>query len=165
MSSLEEAEVFGFDLLLAPQFESLNREWIEKYFELEEADRVVFKDPYKEVVEPGGQIFFVVVNGEVLGTCAVMRLDARTYELAKMAVSSKAQGRGYSNLLMKSAIAFARENGAERLILLSNTRLTAAIALYEKFGFKSVPITEAEEYKRVDIQMELSFGEDGTAKI
>jgi len=44
------------------------------------------------------------------------------------------------------------------LILLSNTRLKPAIALYKKHGFKSVPITNAEDYKRVDIQMELKFG-------
>jgi GNAT superfamily N-acetyltransferase len=72
-----------------------------------------------------------------------------------MAVTEKAQGRGYSKLLMERAISFAREAGAERLILLSNTRLESAIALYEKFGFRAVPITEAEEYRRVDIQMEL----------
>jgi len=155
MSDLDAAEVHGFDPRLVPYFESLNREWIEKYFVIEEADRVVFGNPLKEIVEPGGQIFFVVVNGKPLGTCAVMRLDDHVYEIAKMAVSSEAQGRGYSNLLMKSAIEFAKHAGADKLILLSNTRLKAAIALYEKFGFRAVPITHADEYKRVDIQMEL----------
>jgi GNAT superfamily N-acetyltransferase len=148
-------QVVRFTPELSPHFESLNREWIEKYFELEGADRIVFKDPFTEIVQPGGEIFFAIVDGEVLGTCAVMRLDEQTYELAKMAVSPKAQGRGYSNLLMNSAIEFARAAGAERLILLSNTKLNAAIALYEKHGFEAVPITHAEEYKRVDIQMEL----------
>src|SRR6185369_15796280 len=105
--------------------ESLNREWIEKYFVIEEADRVVFGNPFKEIVEPGGQIFFVVVNGKPMGTCAVMRLDDHVYEIAKMAVSSEAHGRGYSNLLMKSAIEFAKHAGADKLILLSNTRLKA----------------------------------------
>jgi GNAT superfamily N-acetyltransferase len=154
-SGFTVTEVVRFTTDFSPHFETLNREWIEKYFEIEEADRTVFKDPFKAIVAPGGQIFFVVVNGEVLGTCAVMRLDDSTYELAKMAVSSEAQGRGYSNLLMKSAIEFAKHAGAEKLILLSNTRLKAAIRLYEKFGFRPVPITEADEYKRVDIQMEL----------
>jgi putative acetyltransferase len=149
------SEVVRFTPEFVKHFEQLNLEWINFYFEIEDADRVMFGDPFKEIVEPGGQIFFVVVNEQVLGTCAVMRLDAKTYELAKMAVSPKAQGRGYSNLLMKNAIEFATDAGAERLILLSNTRLTAAIALYEKHGFKRVPITDAADYKRVDIQMEL----------
>ena len=148
-------KVLRFTPELAVHFEELNREWIELFFEIEDADRVVFADPFKEIVDPGGQIFFVSQNEEVLGTCAVMRLDDKTYELAKMAVSPKAQGRGYANLLMKSAIEFANEAGAERLILLSNTQLKAAIALYEKHGFKQVPITDAADYKRVDIQMEL----------
>lgn len=155
MSDLDAVEVHGFDPRLVPYFESLNREWIEKYFVIEEADERVFRNPFKEIVEPGGQIFFVIVNGKPLGTCAVMRLDDHVYEIAKMAVSSEAQGRGHSNLLMKSAIEFAKQAGAEKLILLSNTRLKAAIVLYEKFGFHSVPITDADDYKRVDIQMEL----------
>jgi len=148
-------EVVQFRPELAPYFESLNREWIEQYFEIEEADKRVFGNPFKEIIEPGGQVFFVIVNGTPLGTCAVMRLDDHVYEIAKMAVSSEAQGRGHSNLLMKSAIEFAKHAGAEKLILLSNTRLKAAIALYEKFGFRAVPITDADDYKRVDIQMEL----------
>ncbi|PYS67204.1 MAG: GNAT family N-acetyltransferase, partial [Acidobacteria bacterium] len=119
------------------------------------ADRTVFSDPFKTIVEPGGQIFFVVSDGKVFGTCAVMRLSDGIYELAKMAVAAEARGRGYGDLLIEAAIDFARQEGAERLILLSNTRLKPAIALYEKHGFRSVPITDAHEYSRVDIQMEL----------
>src|SRR6476660_9871795 len=105
-------EVVQFRPELAPYFESLNREWIEQYFEIEEADERVFGNPLKEIIEPGGQIFFVIVNGKPLGTCAVMRLDDQVYEIAKMAVSTGAQGRGHSNLLMKSAIDFAKHAGA-----------------------------------------------------
>ena len=155
MSTFDVTEVIRFTPELAPYFEALNREWIERYFVVEEADRLVFGNPFKEIVEPGGEIFFVVVDGAVLGTCAVMRLDDEVYELAKMAVSSEARGRGYGDLLIESAIRFAKESGAERLILLSNTLLKPAIALYEKHGFKSVPITDAHDYTRADIEMEL----------
>src|SRR5262245_26754998 len=151
-------EVVRFRPELAPVFESLNREWIEQDFEIEEADLVIFADPFKEIVKPGGQIFFVLADSRAVGTCAVIRLNERVYELAKMAVSSKWRGRGYGDFLIENAIAFAKQASAERLILVSNTRLKPAIALYEKHGFKSVPITDAEDYKRVDIQMELSFG-------
>ena len=58
-------------------FERLNREWIETWFSLEEADRETFRDPGAKIVAPGGQIFFVVDGGEVLGTCAVIRHDAQ----------------------------------------------------------------------------------------
>jgi N-acetylglutamate synthase-like GNAT family acetyltransferase len=165
MCEFHLVEVTRFSSELAQHFESLNREWIEKYFAIEEADRVVFADPFKEIVERGGQIFFVVSQGEVLGTCAVVRLSDQVFELAKMAVRSDARGRGYGDLLIVSAIQFATEAGAERLILLSNTRLHPALALYEKHGFKSVPITDAHDYSRVDIQMELKLsGSSPTVK-
>ena len=152
-------EAVRFSPEFAKYFEALNREWIEQYFVIEEADRTVFRDPFREIVEPGGQIFFVLCEKKVLGTCAVTRHNDQVFELAKMAVSPEAQGRGYGNLLIKSAIYFAKESGADRLILLSNTRLKSAIALYQKHGFKSVPITDAHDYNRVDIQMELRLTE------
>lgn len=148
-------EVVRFRPEFAEHFEALNREWIEKDFVIEEADRIVFRNPFKEIVEPGGQIFFVLSEGAVFGTCAVIRRDSSVYELAKMAVLSDARGRGFGDLLLKSAIEFTKDAGAERLILVSNTRLKPAIALYEKYGFRSVPITDAGDYSRVDIQMEL----------
>src|SRR5215467_7208398 len=87
-------EVVRYQPEFAEHFERLNRDWIEKYFEIEEADRVVFRDPYKAIVEPGGQIFFAVSAGKVLGTCAVIRISDRVYELAKMAVREDTRGRG-----------------------------------------------------------------------
>ncbi len=157
MSEFHLVEVTRFSSELAKHFESLNREWIEEYFVIEEADRVIFADPFKEIVEPGGQVFFVVADRSVVGTCAVIKISEHVFELAKMAVSASARGRGYGDLLIKSAIDFAREAGAEKIFLLSNTRLKPAIALYEKHGFRSVPITDAHDYSRVDIQMELKL--------
>src|SRR5215203_3267606 len=143
LSSQMLAKVVGFSLELSPYFESLNRAWIEEYFEIEEADLTVLGDPFKEIIERGGQIFFVVSDGKAFGTCAVIRLSDDVYELAKMAVAAEARGLGYGDLLIEAAIEFARETGAQRLILLSNTRLKPAIALYQKHGFRSVPITDA----------------------
>src|SRR5689334_18962742 len=55
------------------EFERLNREWIETWFVLEEADLATFRDPVAKIIRPGGQIFFVVEGDKVLGTCAVVR--------------------------------------------------------------------------------------------
>jgi GNAT superfamily N-acetyltransferase len=152
-----EVEVVPFHQSLAPYFESLNREWIEKDFVVEKTDLLLFGDPYGQIVEQGGQIFFVVSEGNVVGTCAVIPHEERNFELAKMAVTSSARGHGFGDLLIERVIEFARQAGAEKLILVSNTRLGPAIKLYEKHGFRSVPITDAGDYSRVDIQMELAF--------
>lgn len=157
MSSPTTIEVVPFRDELAHHFAELNREWIERYFVIEESDIKVFNDPRANIVAIGGQIFFVVADGEVFGTCAVIRLDEVTYELAKMAVSTRAQGRGYGNLLMTAAIDFALKAGAEKLILLSNSRLAPALHLYEKYGFRHVPVADSHQYQRVDVQMELKL--------
>jgi putative acetyltransferase len=135
-------------------FEQLNREWIETWFTLEEADREAFRDPVAEIIAPGGQIFFVVDGGEPVGTCAVLRHDADVHEIAKMAVAPAARGRGYGDLLMDAAVAFSRRSGARKVVIVSNTRLAPAIRLYEKHGFVRVPLDADSRYVRADIKLE-----------
>ncbi|MBA3555469.1 MAG: GNAT family N-acetyltransferase, partial [Gemmatimonadales bacterium] len=143
-----------------PHFERLNREWIERHFVLEPPDLEVFRDPEGQIIAPGGQIFFVVDDEGVRGTCAVLPQGGDSFELAKMAVEPAARGRGYGDLLMRAAIAFARQAGARRLTLVSNTALESAIRLYKKYGFVAVPIHTGHGYGRVDIQMELELPEN-----
>lgn len=135
-------------------FERLNREWIETWFTLEEADRETFRDPAGKILAPGGQIFFVVEGAEVLGTCAVLRHTEAVHEIAKMAVSPGARGHGYGDLLMDAALDFSRSAGARRVIIVSNTRLAPAIRLYQKHGFVRVPLDADQRYVRADIKLE-----------
>ncbi|HKT59857.1 MAG TPA: GNAT family N-acetyltransferase [Gemmatimonadales bacterium] len=136
------------------EFERLNREWIETWFVLEEADRETFRDPAAKIIAPGGQIFFVVEDGKVLGTCAVIRHRPDVHEIAKMAVAPEARGKGYGDLLMDAAVEFSRGAGASRVVIVSNTRLAPAIRLYEKHGFVRVPLDPNEQYARADIRLE-----------
>jgi len=138
-------------------FERLNREWIETWFAVEPSDLAVFRDPEAAIVRPGGEIFFVVDETGVQGTCALMAHAPGVLELAKMAVDPAAQGRGYGELLMRAAIAHARRVGARKVMLVSNTRLAPAIRLYRKCGFVEVPMEPGIEYARADIQMELEL--------
>ena len=154
----ETARIVAWRPDLRADFERLNREWIERWFTVEEEDRNVFEDPAGRIVGPGGQIFFVVDEAGVRRTCAVVRHDEETFELAKMAVEPSAQGRGYGDRLVHAAVGFARAAGARRLMLVSNTRLGPALALYRKHGFRDVPLDPANGYTRADIQLELSLG-------
>lgn len=76
MQESHAVEVVSFRPELAAHFESLNREWIEQYFVIEDADLIVFNDPFATIVQPAGQIFFVKSADTVFGTCAVIRQDA-----------------------------------------------------------------------------------------
>jgi GNAT superfamily N-acetyltransferase len=153
----ETARVVSWRPELRADFERLNLEWIERWFAVEEEDRKAFADPAGRIVGPGGQIFFVVDEQGVRGTCAVIRHDAGTFELAKMAVEPSAQGRGYGDRLVEAAIAFARGAEARRLMLVSNTRLGPALNLYRKHGFRDVPLDPGNGYSRADIQLELTL--------
>jgi ribosomal protein S18 acetylase RimI-like enzyme len=138
-------------------FAELNREWIEKYFALEPADREILGDPQGKIIDAGGQVFFVVERGEILGTCAMLPHGADEYEIAKMAVAATARGRGFGDLLMDACIAFARERKAHRVIIVSNTVLEPAIRLYRKHGFVQVPLARDARYERANIRLELEL--------
>jgi GNAT superfamily N-acetyltransferase len=148
------AEVLPYRPEWKDAFERLNREWIERYFVLEEADREAFRDPAAKILGPGGQIFFVVEDGTPVGTCAVLCHAPTVHEIAKMAVAPAARGRGYGDLLMDAAVAFSRAAGAVKVIIVSNTRLGTAIRLYQKHGFTRVPLEADGRYVRADIKLE-----------
>jgi putative acetyltransferase len=139
-------------------FERLNRDWIETFFVLEDADREIFRDPDTAVIEPGGQIFFVVDAEGVQGTCAVVPHEPGVFEIAKMAVAAGARGRGYGDLLMEASVDFARRAGARRVVIVSNTVLAPAIRLYQKHGFVQVPLDEHERFARANIRLERELG-------
>lgn len=155
--SPSRVEVIRYRDEFRADFERLNREWIEQFFVVEEADREVFNDPYGKIVVPGGQVFFALEDGEVKGTCAVLRHSGATYELAKMAVTASARGRAFGDLLMRAVIDFARGAAGKELVLSSNRKLRAAVRLYEKYGFQSIPLISDDRYTRVDIMMRLSL--------
>ncbi len=148
------AEVVTYREEYRGDFERLNRAWIEQYFVLEETDREVFRDPAAAIIHPGGQIFFVREQDVVLGTCAVIPHEPGVYEIAKMAVSPEARGKGYGDLLMNACVEFSRRAGASKIVIVSNTVLATAIRLYEKHGFVRVPLDEHERFERANIRLE-----------
>jgi ribosomal protein S18 acetylase RimI-like enzyme len=151
---MEAATVVPYREEFRSAFEQLNREWIETYFVLEDADRKVLGNPGREILDQGGQIFFVCEGDQVQGTCAVLKHDRESFEIAKMAVAPAARGRGYGDRLMEAALQYSAERGARRVIIVSNTALEPAIRLYEKHGFVRVPLSPDPRYRRANIRLE-----------
>jgi GNAT superfamily N-acetyltransferase len=135
-------------------FVRLNHLWIEEHFSLEEADRRLAADPYS-IVREGGHILSLKEDGRILGVCALFRESQNRFELARMAVEPTERGKGYGDVLIRAAIAKARQRGATTLRLLSNTVLAPAIALYRKHGFRTVTEGPHPLYARCNIVMEL----------
>lgn len=151
------AEVRLLDYTPAYQadFKRLNAEWIERYFRLEEADLKALDHPNEYIIQGGGHILLAEYQEQIVGTCALLHMNADTYELAKMAVSPTAHGLGIGERLGRAAIAKAKSLGAKQLYLESNTKLTPAINLYHKLGFEKTVAGAPSPYERCNIQMEL----------
>jgi len=142
---------------LAPAFGELNRAWIERLFRIEEVDRRVLDHPEEAIIMAGGQIFFALDGDEAVGTVAAIRVDASTYELAKMAVRPEYRGRGLGERLGRAVVDLARGAGAGRLFLETNSALANAIRLYQRLGFVHAPPPHPSEYARADVYMELKL--------
>lgn len=140
-------------------FRALNVEWISKYFEMEEADYKALDNPEEYILKKGGKILVALYENEPVGVCALIKMNNSEYdfEMAKMAVSPKAQGKSIGWLLGKAIAEKAKELGAKKIYLESNTVLKPAINLYYKLGFEKVFGLETP-YKRCNIQMELVLG-------
>lgn len=137
------------------EFKQLNAEWIERYFQLEEADLKALDHPEEYILQRGGHILLAEYQGQIVGTCALIKMAADGYELAKMAVAPAAQGLRIGLRLGEAAIAKARALGAGRLYLESNTKLGPALSLYHKLGFRKTVAGAPSPYARCNIQMEL----------
>jgi ribosomal protein S18 acetylase RimI-like enzyme len=156
-----EPRVVTWDERYREDFARLNRAWIEEHFRLEPADLESFADPHGTFVADGGEVFFALVDGRALGTCALRREPGDTYELCKMAVSPEARGLGLGDALMLAVLRFAKERGARRVYLVSNTKLGPALGLYRKHGFVTTrlgdEVSREAGYARADIEMERTF--------
>ena len=139
-------------------FKSLNENWITAHWRLEAHDLEYLDYPQQNIIDKGGYIFVATYKNEPVGVCALCKMDDLIfdYELAKLAVSPKAQGKGIGILLCKAAVNKAKELGAKKLFLESNTLLRPAIHIYKKIGFKELSEYHPA-YERGDIQMELTI--------
>lgn len=154
----QDVQIVAFEPQYLDAFRSLNTEWISTYFEMEEADHKALDNPDEYILDKGGKIFVALYRNEPVGVCALIKMNDSDYdfEMAKMAVSPKAQGKNIGFLLGQAIVNSARELGAKTIYLESNTMLKPAINLYYKLGFQKV-FGLATPYKRCNIQMELKI--------
>ena len=152
---MEDLEIVHYEPSLKSHFKELNHEWLNKYFFVTEEDDKILSDPEK-IIHDGGCILFVKLNGEIVGTCALIKESDEEYEIAKMAVTEKAQGKKVGYELMQAILNEAKKRGAKIISLDTANRLKAAIHLYKKSGF----VQSAEEtihplFGRMTFRMEL----------
>ncbi len=150
----DDVQIVNYTPVYKNDFKRLNEEWIKTWFKMEESDYRSLDHPEEYILNKQGHIFIALYKNEPVGTCALIKIDKESYELAKMAVSPLAKGKGIGWLLGNACIIKAKEMGIKRLYLGSNTILKPAINLYHKLGFKKMN-GPPSPYERCNIQMEL----------
>ena len=142
---------------LAKHFKTINSEWIDDMFVMEDSDLEILNNPQEIVIEQGGKIYFALLPKlGVVGTCALLKKDQASFELTKMGVLKKARGEKIGETLLEHVVEQAKKMEVKNLYLLTNKICVPAIHLYLKAGFKHDEETMrnyGSKYDRCDIAM------------
>ena len=142
---------------LAPAFHDINAEWITSMFVMEDVDRHVLQNPRETIIDPGGAVLFVELDGRgIVGAGALRWSEPGQLELTKMGVKLGLRGLKAGAFLLDALIARAATMQPDRLYLLTSKRCEAAVHLYEKSGFEhDAELLEAarHHYDRCDVAM------------
>ena len=152
---MNNLRITSFNKKYKADFEKLNREWIEEFFQMEDEDFHTLQNPESYVIQKNGEIFFAINDQIVIGTAAMIPFSEDVFELAKMSVKKDFQGKGVGKLLLKRCIQFAQERNANEIFLLTNDILKPALNLYISCGFVVKNKYDDERYKRGNTKMHL----------
>ena len=149
-------EIIEYEDKFHEDFRQLNLEWLNTYNLLESHDQIVLDDPRGTIIDRGGFIYLAKSGDEIIGTAGLAKEHDGEYELIKMFVAPALRGKGISRILIEKCLDKAKEIGAKKLLLYSNSQLTTAINLYSKYGFQHVPVVDAP-FVTADVKMELEL--------
>jgi|SRR6185369_3141629 len=139
------------------RFAELNREWLTKYFRVEDYDNAVFNDPEGHILDKGGAILLAETSDGIVGVGSLIPMEKDVYEIAKMGVTEKCQAQGIGKKIFLALIERAKEKGAKKLFIVSNTSLEPAIKLYRRHGFSDSAENRHGHYERGDITLEYAL--------
>ena len=157
IATMENIDILEFSDALAPHFESINAQWINAMFILEDIDKQVLQQPRAHIIDKGGKIWFAKhPKLGIIGACALLNKGKGNFELTKMGVLETARGLKVGEILLRFVIKEAQRMGVNCLFLLTNAKCEAAIHLYEKNGFEhdeGIMQNYGQSYERCNVAM------------
>ncbi|MCD8085088.1 MAG: GNAT family N-acetyltransferase [Clostridiales bacterium] len=146
-------KIIPFEERYRQDFIDFNTDWIVSNFgRLEEHDLETF-ETIDETLQGGGMIFFAVEEDTALAACMAAPMEGTTWEICKLGSNKNLPHKGAGSAVFRACMDWALDHGAQRLFILSNSRLKPALHIYEKFGFREVRL-DNYEYVRGDIAFE-----------
>lgn len=153
----DEITFIDYASTLAHYFESINKQWINDMFVLEDIDKQVLGNPQHHIIDKGGKIYFAQhAQHGIVGTCALIKKGDGAFELTKMGVLTPVRGLKVGEKLLQHVVKKAMEMQVKTLFLLTNAKCEAAIHLYEKNGFahsQAIMKAYGASYARCDVAM------------
>ncbi len=147
-------EIIEYKNAYKQDFIDLNIDWIKRFFVPEEADYEVLNQ-IESLLDSGSMIYFALEDNHVLATCMAMPLGDDVWEICKLAAAGQSTGKGAGSAVFKASMDYAIEHGAKKLTLISNRILKPALHIYQKYGFKEVPLNKDYwGFERADIEFE-----------
>ncbi|MBM7420031.1 MULTISPECIES: GNAT family N-acetyltransferase [Chryseobacterium] len=88
----------------------------------------------------GGSFWGAFINGELVGTIALVKFDEKAAAIRKMFVKKEFRGKEYSiaQKLLETLIAYCQKNGIEEVYLGTVLILKAALRFYERNHFEII---------------------------
>ena len=105
--------------------------------------------------EPSKRRYFVALDdaGQVVGGAGIAEFEGidDCAELQKLYLDDSAKGKGCGKELMRITEEWARSAGYKKLYLETHSRLTAAVELYEKLGFRRIEKPSQTNHGTMDL--------------
>lgn len=88
----------------------------------------------------GGSFWGAFINGELVGTIALVKFDEKAAAIRKMFVKKEFRGKEYgiAQKLLETLIAYCQKNGIEEVYLGTVSILKAALRFYERNHFEII---------------------------
>ena len=96
---------------------------------------------------PRDNFFVLEDNGKIVGTVGVKEDSERIALLRRLFVDSHYRGKGYGALLISEAIRFCKEKEYSSMVFRTTNRMTQAIELCKKNGFKKAEEVDLEGFQ------------------
>jgi len=92
--------------------------------------------------------FFILEDeGKIIGTVGIKEDSKDTALLRRLFVDTTERGKGYGATLMGEAVKFCTENGYSEIVFRTTNRMTGAIELCQKKGFKKAEEADLQGFQ------------------
>ena len=99
----------------------------------------------------GGRLLLATYEEEASGCVGLKKIDAKTGEVKRLYVPPQYRGNGIGGMLVKAAIAQAKEMGMKKLIADTDLNMRIAMAIFDEHGFKQAGQKEGQGHFELDI--------------